>query len=203
MTTPATFDSTYATQQLRRAAHPMRQVIKRFYIDNILREVTGSTIDFGCGAGQLLRRLPSGSVGLEVNPYLVTKLRETGLDVLQYDPDLDRFALSELAPNKFRCLVIAHVLEHIPDAASTLHTLCRSCKRLGVEKIIVVVPGASGFKTDATHRTFVDREYLRKGDLFSCEGYAIAKASYFPINIRVLGDYFAYHEFKFVYERLN
>ena len=65
------FGSAYANEQLRRSRHPLRRLIKKFYLDRVLRELRGPTIDFGCGAGQLLARLPADSVGLEVNPHLV------------------------------------------------------------------------------------------------------------------------------------
>ncbi|MEO8407474.1 MAG: hypothetical protein ABI476_03505, partial [Oxalobacteraceae bacterium] len=75
--------------QLRRSRHPLRKSIKFFYLKNILRDVVGKTIDFGCGAGQLLTGLPAGSVGLEVNPHLVDALRKAGLNAQRYDPEDD------------------------------------------------------------------------------------------------------------------
>ena len=35
------FDKDYAAEQLRRSRHPLRKIIKRFYLDNILRDVRG------------------------------------------------------------------------------------------------------------------------------------------------------------------
>ena len=76
------FGSAYAVEQLRRSRHPLRRLIKKFYLDRVLRELRGPTIDFGCGAGQLLARLPADSVGLEVNPPLV----QCGVDRVDAEP---------------------------------------------------------------------------------------------------------------------
>lgn len=197
----AEFDKNYAAEQLRRSRHPLRRLVKHLYLNNILNEVTGPTIDFGCGAGQLLARLPAGSVGLEINPYLVEELRRTGLNVVSYDPDADQFSLHEFPADRYKTLVIAHVIEHFSDSAQALRKICRTCARLGIRKIIVIVPGAKGFRSDKTHKTFVNQRYLEDHDLLNCEGYAVSKTGYFPINIESLGEYFTFHEFKIVYER--
>ena len=96
MTDSQEFDVNYAAEQLRRSRHPFRRAIKRFYLDAVLREVAGSTVDLGCGAGQLLRRLPVGSIGLEVNPALVEALKKDGLEVARYDVGEDAFGLPRL-----------------------------------------------------------------------------------------------------------
>src|SRR6476620_400192 len=114
------FGSAYAAEQLRRSRHPLRRLIKKFYLDRVLRDVRGPTIDFGCGAGQLLARLPAGSVGLEINPYLVQELRRTGLNVLSYNPEEDQFLLREFQADHYRTMVIAHVIEHFSDSAQAM-----------------------------------------------------------------------------------
>jgi SAM-dependent methyltransferase len=188
------FDAGYAKEQLRRSRHPLRRLIKRFYIRNILREVTGPSIDFGCGAGQLLSQLPAGSIGLEVNPFWVEALREKGLEVMHYDADRDRFSLGGLSQKRYSTFIMAHVLEHFSDAATVLRTLLRSCRRLAVERFILVVPGWKGYLSDPTHKTFVDRAYLEREALLLCEGYRLKHMRYFPINQETLGRYFVFHE---------
>lgn len=95
------FGSDYAQEQLRRSRHPLRRIIKHFYINNILQDVEGHSIDFGCGAGQLLARLPAGSLGLEVNSFVVEALRQQGLNLQQYNPDQDRFLNLAAVENHF------------------------------------------------------------------------------------------------------
>lgn len=193
------FNLAYAEEQLRRSRHPLRRLIKNFYMDNIMRDIKGRTIDLGCGAGQLLARLPGGSLGLEVNPFLVEALKRKGLNVAHYDPAVDDFTLRDLKNNYFSTMVMAHVLEHFADSASVLRKLFRSCARLGIERLVFVVPGAKGFKSDKTHKTFIDRSFLERQRLIDCEGYAMIKSLYFPVNMEWMGRFLTYQEFKFVY----
>jgi len=202
MDSTAEFDRNYAVEQLRRSRHPLRRLVKHLYLKNILNEVSGPTIDFGCGAGQLLAQLPAGSVGLEINAYLVAELRRIGLHVLAYDPDADDLSLRGLPADRYKTMVIAHVIEHFSDSAQAMRKLWRTCGRLGIRKIIVIVPGAKGYRSDRTHKTFVNQRYLEDQGLVNCEGYAVTKTSHFPINAEKFGEIFTYHEFKIVYERL-
>lgn len=195
------FNRAYAGEQLRRSQHPLRRLIKAFYIENILRDVRGPTVDFGCGAGQLLACLPTGSLGLEVNPFLVEALRKRGLNVALYAPDADDFSLHDLKLNQFSTLVMAHVLEHFADPPSVLRKLLRSCARVGIERLVVVVPGVKGYASDKTHKTFVNRSYLESHRLIDCEGYSVTKSVYFPINLEAIGNHFTFHELKVVYDQ--
>jgi len=195
------FNRDYATEQLRRSRHPLRRLIKGFYVRNVLRDVTGASIDFGCGAGQLLACLPAGSIGLDINPFLVESLRMKGLNVIHYDAELDRFLLAALSENRYSTFIMAHVLEHFADAAVILRTLLSSCRRLAVQRFILVLPGWKGYRSDDTHRTFVDRRYLQREGLLSCEGYALTHIRYFPIDHEAVGRYFVFHELIVVYDR--
>ena len=195
------FGAAYAAEQLRRSRHPLRRLIKKFYLDRVLREVRGATIDFGCGAGQLLARLPAGSVGLEVNPYLVEALCKEGLDARFYDAYTDDFSLSRLEVGRYQSFTISHVLEHFEDTPAVMRKLWRACARLGVTTIVAVVPGAKGYASDATHKTFVTREWLRDNGLEKCEGFDLDQAGYFPIDAASVGDWFVFHELHLVYRR--
>jgi SAM-dependent methyltransferase len=197
------FDIDYASEQLRRSRHPLRRLVKGFYVRNILRHVAGPSIDFGCGAGQLLACLPAGSIGLEINPFLVESLRSKGLNVAHYDADSDRFLLAGLSENRYSTFIMAHVLEHFADAAPILRTLLRSCRRLAVQRFILVLPGWKGYLSDATHKTFVDRRYLEREGLLACEGYILNRARYFPIDHEAVGRYFVFHELIAVFDRMS
>jgi 2-polyprenyl-3-methyl-5-hydroxy-6-metoxy-1,4-benzoquinol methylase len=203
MTADLEFDAAYAAEQLRRSRHPLRRLIKRFYLDHVLHDVHGPTIDLGCGAGQWLARLPAGSVGVEVNPVLVEHLRSAGMNVLGYDAAGDGFALTGLRENHYKTLVISHVLEHFDDAASVIRALWRSCARLGIETIVAIVPGAKGYASDATHKTFVDVKFIEGQGLRRVEGFELTKLRYFPIDHAVVGDYFTFHELKLVYKAVR
>ena len=97
--------------------------------------------------------------------------------------------------------VMAHVLEHIDDSAAALRQIFQSCARLGVERVIIIVPGAKGFDSDATHKTFVNRHYMQQHHLLNCEGYAMKSSGYFPGNWEWIGRYFVFHEFFIVYDK--
>ena len=149
----------------------------------------------------MLACLPAGSIGLDINPFLVESLRMKGLNVIHYDAELDRFLLAALSENRYSTFIMAHVLEHFADAAVILRTLLSSCRRLAVQRFILVLPGWKGYRSDDTHRTFVDRRYLQREGLLSCEGYALTHIRYFPIDHEAVGRYFVFHELIVVYDR--
>jgi 2-polyprenyl-3-methyl-5-hydroxy-6-metoxy-1,4-benzoquinol methylase len=198
------FDQSYADEQIRRRSSPLRRMVKSRYLDNLTRRLQGPTIDLGCGAGQLLERLPPGSVGLELNDALISYLRTQNLDVLKYDALQDDFGLSPLfaaGRGPYRHLVCAHVIEHFDDAAHAVRQLLRTGERLGLESLLFVVPGKKGFSRDATHRTFVTEAFIREQRLADQPPYHLASVEYFPGNWRKLGDWFAYHECHLTWRR--
>lgn len=193
----AGFGEAYGAEQIRRRSSLLRTSIKSFYLRNLLRYCEGPAIDLGCGAGQLLERLPPGSIGLELNDTLIAYLRGLGLPAVKYDAYADDFGLSplfEAGRGGYRHLLCAHVLEHFDDPVHAFRRLAQSCARLGVQSLTFVVPGEKGFKTDATHKVFVTEAFVRSNGLDDCAPYRLAAVDYFPGNIRQLGAWFAYHE---------
>jgi len=197
-TTPTVqeFGREYATEQLRRSRHPLRRFIKGFYLRDLMRDVRGPCIDFGCGAGQLLACLPVGSTGLEVNPYLIEALRAMGLQVHQAHATMQDVELKGFAGGAYRTLVIAHVLEHLPDPAAALRVLLAACRNLGIERVIAVVPGAKGFAADHTHKTFIDRAWLDAHVAERLEGFERRTIGCFPGRWERIGRYFVFHEIR-------
>ncbi|MBT9566873.1 MAG: methyltransferase domain-containing protein [Thiobacillus sp.] len=195
------YDATYAQRQLIRSRNPLRRLVKGFYLRDLCREVRGPAIDFGCGAGQLLARLPAGSLGLEVNATLVDTLRSRGLNVQLYEPELDQLRFSDLPSGQFETFIMSHVLEHFDHAAVRLRQILYACGRLNISRVIVVVPGAKGYAFDSTHRSFVTAAYLQRHRLLESEGYAVSTMRYYPINLEVVGKYFTFHELKIIYDK--
>lgn len=193
------FGREYARKQTDRQRNPFRRLIKSLYVSRVLKHVTGPAVDLGCGAGQILERLPKGSIGVEVNPHLVESLTQRGLHVIPAVPAQDGFNLMGLKPNEFDSLVLSHVLEHFNNAGQVLRKLLRDCDHLGISTVIIVVPSETGFRSDSTHKTFVDLNYLQTHQLVDCEGYRIAHYSYFPLNFKFIGKLFVYHELMIVY----
>lgn len=195
------YDLAYAQRQIGRAQSGLRNIVKRYYLSNVTQDVVGPSIDFGCGAGQLLERLPPGSLGLEVNPHLVEYLRNKGLNVQLYVPDKDQLTFSGLQAGIFRTFIMSHVLEHFENAEEGLRMILRACGRLGIERMIMVVPAKKGYEFDNTHRTFVNRDYLIDHGLIDCEGYSATSMSKFPFPWKIFDDHFVFNELKIIYDR--
>ncbi|WP_395701277.1 class I SAM-dependent methyltransferase [Aquabacterium sp.] len=194
------FDKGYADEQIRRSRHPLRRFIKGFYLRSVMAHIDGPTIDYGCGAGQLLARLPAGSVGLELNPHLIAALTARGQSARQWRADDEGFDLPGLEPGLYRNLVISHVLEHLPDPTASLKRLLRACRRIGVRRLIAIVPGAKGYASDATHRSFIDSRYVAEHGWQSLEGFRLASRRFFPMPWEVGGQWFVYNEMQLVFE---
>ena len=194
------FDEHYASEQQRRSRNRLRRFVKNFYLQHVLADVKGASIDFGCGAGQMLRLLPAGSVGFELNPVLVDALTREGLVVHRNSGTMQDFDLAPLHGN-FGTLVISHVLEHLNDPASALQRLMTACSRLGVQRIIAVVPGLKGYRSDATHNTFIDRRYAESHFRDLDKEFALSGINYFPGNWEWLGPLYVFHEMKLVFDR--
>jgi SAM-dependent methyltransferase len=198
-TDPDTYDQRYTDYQAQRSG--LRKWIRGFYLRSAARLVTGPTIDFGCGIGEFLRLLPAGSTGLEINQATVDFCRRQGLDVEHYDADVDDWSLSALRASgrQYRSIAISHVLEHLHDPVGKLNALLRAARPLGVERALVIVPGRSGYASDATHLTFVDRAMLEDPRAVEGTPFVLGQQAYFPGNLRAIGDHFTHHELRAVY----
>ncbi|WP_372372259.1 class I SAM-dependent methyltransferase [Xanthomonas sp. NCPPB 1638] len=187
------FDSAYTQYQLNRSR--IRKLVRRIYLQSAQTLLRGPTLDFGCGVGELLERLPDGSRGLEYNRATVRYCRERGLAVDHYDGESDDWSLGALVEGpRFESMVISHVLEHLEQPHEVLRKLSAAASRLGIRRILVVVPGQAGFRADASHRTFVDAELLSQPRLLAGTGFRLCRWRYFPGNVRTLGNWFTHHE---------
>lgn len=194
------FDQRYTDYQSQRSS--LRKWIRRAYLRSAAKQLQGRVLDFGCGVGELLERLPQGSLGLEYNLATVDHCRRKGLDVAAYDGVADDWNLSVLPQGRrFDSMVVSHVLEHLDDPARVLNRLMLAAARAGVESVLVIVPGRAGYRIDQTHRTFVDRNMLAEESLLRGSGFELQRTNYFPINMRVIGDWFPHHELQVLYTR--
>ena len=192
------FDQAYANEQLARSRHPVRSFVRSFYLSNLLRFLKEPALDIGCGAGQLLQKLPAGSIGTEVNPYLVNALQAQGLCVLASRPESPTFLSDEtkqaILDYGIRAVCLSHVLEHFADAEERLKTLTADCIALNVEKLLVVVPGLKGYQSDHTHQTFITLDWIRSKSADCLGPYRLAHSSYFPFNHCLAGRFYIYNE---------
>ncbi len=190
----------YTEYQLKKRSR-MRQVVREIYLNVTLRLLKGRTIDFGCGTGELLRKLPPGSLGLEINQTTIEYCKKEGLNVRYYDPLEDKYMLSGFVPGEFESLVLSHVLEHIKNPAQILLSLLNAARRLDIKRVVVIVPGKKGFTSDPTHRTYIGPGFFEKNKLKNVEGFGITMQRYFPINLSLIGILFTHHELQVVYDR--
>lgn len=192
------FDGQYTDYQRNRSL--LRKLVRRIYLRSAAAQLHGPTLDFGCGIGELLRRLPAGSRGLEYNEATVDFCRSAGLAVDAYDGFRDDWALGALpVGSRFQSMVISHVLEHLEHPVDVLRKLMLAARTRGVERVLLIVPGKAGFRIDDTHRTFVDMALLSSPSIAAGTGFLLARARYFPGNLRKLGDWFPHHELQVLY----
>ena len=111
------FDAVYLERQVKRSG--LRRLVRQFYLRRHRRLCSGPTLDFGCGAGDLLAMLPQGSAGFEINPHAVAHARARGLDIVSLGSDADAPDLPGIAPGRFETLFCGHVLEHLDDPGVT------------------------------------------------------------------------------------
>jgi hypothetical protein len=192
----------YTRYQLERNA--VRKLVRRIYLRSAAAALRGPTVDFGCGIGELLERLPSGSVGLEINPISVAYCASQGLTAFLYDGECDDWSLGVLdRRHGLESLVISHVLEHLTQPMQKLSALLRACNRLGISQVLVIVPGRRGYESDDTHRTYIDFAMLSDPSVVTGTDFTFASGRYFPGNIRVLGDFFSHHELQVSFRRMQ
>jgi SAM-dependent methyltransferase len=192
------FGAAYTTYQTQRST--LRKLVRQFFLRHAASFCRGRVLDFGCGVGELLRRLPAGSRGLEVNPFTVRHCQENGLDVELYDPAADKYRLAQARHGEFQTLVVSHVLEHLPDPQRVLRALLATCRERAIGRLVMIVPGAAGFASDPTHKTFITAAYLRTHGFFDEPHAKLTHIGYFPINCRRLGDYLRHHEMTAVFD---
>jgi len=194
-----TYDKEYFEYQTNRGW--IRERIRQIYLYHYKYYLKGLTIDFGCGAGGLLKLLSLGSLGLEVNPVAVKNCIKNNLNVELYLPEKDNYTFKNIKKDVYENFSMCHVLEHIEDTGIVLRKIFNACQRMGIEKIVIVVPGHKGFLSDRTHRTFINLGYLESHNLTELFGFKLCHVEYFPINIKIAGNWLTHNESIFIYER--
>lgn len=190
----------YARYQLDRSW--LRKLVRKIYLRSAAGQLAGPTVDLGCGVGELLSRLPAGSVGLDINPASVEHCRQRGLEAQVYDGEADDWSLRPLEGRRdLQALVVSHVLEHLEAPMHKLSRLMAACTSLGISRILVIVPGRRGFASDDTHRTFIDAAMLSDPAVTRGTGFTLRGSRHFPIDAAAVGKVFTHLELQAVFER--
>ena len=193
------YGRSYTHYQIKKRG-PARRLAREFYLKATLGLLKGKTIDFGCGPGELLGKLPEGSIGLEINKFSVVHGQSMGLNIQHYDPQKDRYQLSDLEPGRYDSLILSHVLEHLENPKQVLRSLLRSARRLKLKRVVIIIPGKKGFFLDPTHKTYISPNFFKKNKLDLAEGYKLVRQKYFPVDIKILERLFTYLELQVVYD---
>jgi SAM-dependent methyltransferase len=94
------YNEHYTEYQLKRRGL-LRRIAREYYLNAATKLLKGRVINFGCGVGELLQRLPVDSVGLDINPASVAYCRSKALDVRLYDPETDEYQLADFKDGSF------------------------------------------------------------------------------------------------------
>ena len=178
-----------------------RKKVRSFYLNDIKKYCIGKTIDFGCGVGELLKILPDGSIGFEVNKVVVEFCKKDGLNVKLYIPEEDNYEFKAIEAGKYETFTMNHVLEHLERSAEVISKIFESCHRLGIKRIVFTVPGHKGYKSDATHQTFINMNYLTTSGLTDNHYYRLKVNKYFPLNSEAFSRYFTHNELRLVFDK--
>lgn len=192
------YDESYTAYQTGRSR--WRQKIRDHYLKVAAAYAKGPSLDFGCGTGELLQRLPKGSLGIEYNRSTVEHCQQKGLDVVWYDGFADDFSLGGVSwSGRASTVFLSHVLEHFENPVHILTQLANTLEPESV-RIVIIVPGKAGFNSDTTHRTFVDYPMLEKA-VNKMSNWKISSSQYFPFNSPIIGNFFAYNELHVIIDK--
>lgn len=95
-------------------------------------------LDAGCGTGLILRHLPKGAIGLDINPRNITKAKKHAKKAKLVLGDIENMPFPD---NSFSTIICTEVIEHQPDPYPTIRELHRVLQKDGV--LIGSVPSTS------------------------------------------------------------
>lgn len=179
----------------------LRKKIRTVYLNDIRKYCIGKTIDFGCGVGELLKNLPPGSVGFEVNKVVVEYCKKNGLNVKLYIPEEDDYNFKMIQQGQYETFTMNHVLEHLESSSDVIKKIFETCDRLGIIRIVFTVPGHKGYKSDATHQTFINMDYLSNKGILDNRFYQLKMNKYFPVNSESFSKVFTHNELRLVFDK--
>ena len=156
---------------------------------NLRRLNPGFTLDIGCGLGRHLIHLGGNGVGIDHNLASVQYARAKGLHV--FTPETFRNSLFNL-PQRFDSFLLSHVAEHMTrEEVITLLSAYQGLLKPG-GKLIIMTPQEAGYRSDATHREFMDFQKAR--EIAAALNFKVVREYSFPLP-RLFGRFFYFNEF--------
>lgn len=95
-------------------------------------------LDAGCGTGLILRKLPKGTIGIDINPRNIKRAKKHAPLAKVIQGDVEKLPFKK---ETFTTIVSTEVIEHQPDPKPTVQELRRVLKKNGV--LIGSVPAIS------------------------------------------------------------
>lgn len=89
----------------------------------------GLFLDVGCGTGVILRNLPLGSVGLDINPWNVRRAKRYASKADLVLGDAENLPFKE---NAFLTIICSEALEHLENPYRSVREMYRVLKNTGV-----------------------------------------------------------------------
>lgn len=115
----------------RSRAFLVRKLFRRF-------AVHGLCLDVGCGTGLILRHLPKGSIGIDLNPRNIRKVKQHAPNASVVQADMEALPFRS---DVFDTVIATEVLEHNPNPGVTLEEIWRVLRSKGV--LIGTIPSDS------------------------------------------------------------
>jgi glycosyltransferase involved in cell wall biosynthesis len=166
------------------------------YYPKLVKQFTKDTeiVDLGCGLGSFLRfckRRNRRSKGYDTNAYMVAQCKKESLNA-------ERVSILDMPDDNLTSCFCDNVLEHLTsdEINRFFHNLKPKMQPRG--RLVLVVPGKAGYKSDYTHQTFVDEEMVRE----ICAHYNIklVKSFYTPFKYKFVSDFLYLNMAAFVLE---
>lgn len=86
-------------------------------------------LDAGCGTGLILRKLPKGTIGIDINPRNIKKAKKHAPLAKIMLADIEKLPFKK---ETFSTIISTEVIEHQPDPIPTINELRRVLKKGGV-----------------------------------------------------------------------
>lgn len=114
--------------------------LRQFLILRLIKQYKkgNRVLDAGCGTGLILRKLPKGTIGIDINPRNIKKAKKHAHSAKVVLADIEKLPFKK---ETFTTIVSTEVIEHQPDPKPTVTELKRVLKKDGV--LIGSVPAIS------------------------------------------------------------